>query len=194
MGRTVGRSSEDTRRVALTAAARVLRARGMQATLDDIAREAGMSKGGLIYHFPSKDDLIRNLAVDIVERFRAHVLSCINPDDSAPGRLTRAYVRACFDATADAQITRETMSLMAQLIILPEVAKVADADSNQWAADLREDGLPATVRALVVTAADGASITPLWGGKPLTEEHAVLERQLIELTHHPEHWHDNQTT
>jgi AcrR family transcriptional regulator len=191
MARTAGRSSEDTRRVVLAAAARVLRTRGIQATLDDIAREAGMSKGGLIYHFPSKEELMQALATDMVEGFRAHVRSCIDPGDDLPGRLVRAYIRACFDTSADVQTSREIMALMAQLSIIPAVSGIADADAERWREDFREDGLPTGVRNLVVSAADGASITPLWGEKPVTHEHAELELQLISLTLNSEHWHQD---
>jgi AcrR family transcriptional regulator len=185
MGRTAGRSSEDTRRVVLAAAARVLQTRGIQATLDDIAREAGMSKGGLVYHFPSKEQLMRALATDMVEGFRARVRSCIDPGDDLPGRLVRAYIRACFDTSDDVQTSRETMALMAQLSIIPAVSEIADADAERWSRDFREDGLPTGVRNLVVSAADGASITPLWGEKPLTQEQAELELQLINITLNP---------
>jgi AcrR family transcriptional regulator len=191
MGQTTRRSSEETRRAALSAAAKILRARGIQASLEDIAREAGMSKGGLIYHFPSKDELIQALAVTMIEGFRTHVRSCIEPGDDGPGRLTRAYVRACFDTSTDVQTSLETMALMAQLSVIPTVSAIADADAQRWSDELREDGLPTAVRDLVVFAADGASITPLWGSKPPTQQHADLERQLINLTLDPKSWHKN---
>ncbi len=30
-------------------------------TLDAVAKEAGISKGGVMYHFPSKDELVRGV-------------------------------------------------------------------------------------------------------------------------------------
>lgn len=62
MGRTTGRSPEDTRRLVLDAAASAIRTHGIGATLDLVAREAGISKGGLVYHFPSKTALLVALA------------------------------------------------------------------------------------------------------------------------------------
>lgn len=41
MGRTAGRSPEDTRSLLLSAAAEMIRAKGSSATLDDIAGHAG---------------------------------------------------------------------------------------------------------------------------------------------------------
>ncbi|MEV4728318.1 TetR/AcrR family transcriptional regulator, partial [Micromonospora humida] len=94
MGRTAGRSPQDTRRALLDAAADAVRARGIHASLDDIARFAGVSKGGLIYHFASKDDLILELARDQLASFQAGIDAALDPTDTAPGRLTRAYLRA----------------------------------------------------------------------------------------------------
>ena len=54
--------SEETRESLLDAAKRVMRRDGAgHLTLDAVAREAGVSKGGLLYHFPSKSDLLRSM-------------------------------------------------------------------------------------------------------------------------------------
>jgi AcrR family transcriptional regulator len=51
-----------TRRLLLAAAARVIRQQGVrQLTLEAAAAEAGVSKGGLLYHFPGKEALIKGL-------------------------------------------------------------------------------------------------------------------------------------
>ena len=50
------RSSTATRDTILSAAANlVLRKGASRMTLEAVAREAGVSKGGLLYHFPSKE-------------------------------------------------------------------------------------------------------------------------------------------
>ena len=52
--------SEETRETLLDAAHRVMQRDGAgKLTLDAVAKEAGVSKGGLLYHFPSKGDLLR---------------------------------------------------------------------------------------------------------------------------------------
>jgi len=38
-------------------------------TLDAVAKHAGISKGGLLYHFPNKESLIKELAQFIFEEF-----------------------------------------------------------------------------------------------------------------------------
>jgi len=57
-----------TRERLLDAAAKVVHRDGAQAlTLDAVAQEAEVSKGGLLYHFKSKNDLVNAM----VERWMA---------------------------------------------------------------------------------------------------------------------------
>ena len=182
MPRKAGRSPEETRRALLDAAGTALRLRGISASLDDIARQAGVSKGGLLYHFPTKDALVRTLAQDILDTYRAEVLAALDPADTGPGRLTRAYVRASLDTSYDEVAVRENIALIAQLISIPEIAGLARADAERWDRELREDGLPDDVVTLVVAAADGASTAPLWGVGIDVAAARRLERRLLDLT------------
>ena len=53
-------STPDTKTRILSAAEAIVLERGVPAlTLDAVAESAGLSKGGLIYHFESKEALIR---------------------------------------------------------------------------------------------------------------------------------------
>jgi AcrR family transcriptional regulator len=182
VGRTAGRSPEETRRALLAAAAEAIRVRGIHASLDEIARFAGVSKGGLIYHFACKDELMLALAA-----FQAEVDAELDPADTAPGRLTRAYIRAVLAPGTDDE-ARESLALITQLMTLPAVAGVAKADAERIEAALAADGLPEDVLALVVAAADGMSSAPLWGGSANTPAHRRLADRLIHLTRHPGLW------
>ncbi|WP_114561391.1 TetR/AcrR family transcriptional regulator [Desertihabitans aurantiacus] len=187
MGRRAGRSPEATRRLLLDAAADLVRTRGLGASLDEMARAAGVSKGGLIYHFASKDELVLALAQDLLDEFREAVRTSLDPADTGPGRLTRAYVRACLDPAADERTARELIILTAQLMTSAEVAELARRDEERWAAELAEDGLPPDVVTLVRAAADGASSAPLWGG-PAAPAFQRLREQLLALTREPGRW------
>jgi len=189
MGRTAGRTPEDTRRLLIAAAAEVIRARGAGATLDDIAAHAGVSKGGLVYHYASKDELLRALAQSRLDEFRGWIDAELDPDDEAPGRYTRAYIRALLAPEQDQAAARESIALIAQLMTIPAVAEIARADALRLDADLRADGLPPEVLRLVVAAADGANMAPFWGGDLGGEDELrQLERRLIRLTREPALW------
>jgi AcrR family transcriptional regulator len=185
MGRKAGRTPEQTRRLALDAAAKVFRTHGVGATLDDVARAAGLSKGGLVYHFKSKDELLRALIDDIIDGWRQVVMDELEPGDDAPGRLMRAYVRANLKRRHDHHEMRDAFALSVQLVSDPQVAAALEADGERWAADLAGDGLPDDVVRLIVAAADGAGVLSEWGGSDETSS-TTLGRQLVALTRAPD--------
>lgn len=183
MGRAQGRGPEDTKRLLLDAAGRVLSTKGTSATLDDIAREAGVSKGGLLYHFASKDDLLVALTHDVLDEFRVCVDAELDPDDDAPGAFTRAYVRALLAPQGPDDPVAEKVVLLGLLLTIPSVATIARDDAEAIDTRLRNDGLPQDVMVLVVSAADGANAAPTWGGSPRPEaELAALKEYLLALT------------
>lgn len=188
MGRTTGRSPEDTRRALLDAAGAAIRRSGVHASLEEIARQAGVSKGGLIYHFASKEDLILALARDHLSAFRDSVYARLDPGDEGPGRLTRAYVRALLAPVDDQAAVRDAIMLIGQLMTVPAVADLARADAAELTAELDADGLPEHILTLVTTAADGVSTAPLWGVTGLDGRYRDLERRLLDLTRRPDLW------
>ena len=67
-----GQTAQATRRRIITAAERICREVGPAGmSLDAVAAAAGVSKGGLLYHFPSKHALLRTLVEDRVSAFHA---------------------------------------------------------------------------------------------------------------------------
>jgi AcrR family transcriptional regulator len=63
-------------------------------TLDAVAERAGVSKGGLLYHFPFKEALLTAANETIVERLLAAREAEASQLPDVPGRALRAYVLA----------------------------------------------------------------------------------------------------
>lgn len=83
----------------IDAALRVVEERGVTAlTLDSAADEAGMTKRGLIYHFPSKHALITGLHEELASRVERELLAATGrePESASLVERTRGYVRASF--------------------------------------------------------------------------------------------------
>ena len=99
------RGSADTHQKLLDAAERIVLGEGAgRLTLDAVAREAGVSKGGLLYHFPSKEKLVAEMVEHLaVERFereldrRVQRSGAREKDESGDGSWVRAYVEATFE-------------------------------------------------------------------------------------------------
>ena len=64
-----------------------------QASLGRIAARIGISKGVISYHFTGKDDLIKQVVVDVIEAGRAYILPRVLAEPNGPSRL-RAYIES----------------------------------------------------------------------------------------------------
>jgi AcrR family transcriptional regulator len=69
-------------------------------SLDAVAMKAGVSKGGLLYHFPTKHDLLRALVSDHVEGLR-RALEAESPPGAPPVERARAYFRVVLALLAE---------------------------------------------------------------------------------------------
>lgn len=182
MARIAGRTPEQTRRKALDAAAKVFRERGVAATLDDVAKAAGLSKGGLFYHFAGKDELLQALLADLTQSWRQAVHDAVEPGDHGPGKLARGYIRASLLAD-NAHELRDSIALAMQLTASPALVTEFSADLQRWEVELAADGLPPSILHVVIAAADGGSVTALWGEQFNAEDNAELSARLIAMTH-----------
>src|SRR5690606_6223741 len=63
-------------------------------TLGAVARAAGVSKGGLLHHFPSKHALLEALCDEFLQRLEARIDQAMTQDTIEAGRFVRAYLDA----------------------------------------------------------------------------------------------------
>ena len=95
-GREAGRTFTETARRAQIVAAAIDTIAGLgygQASLARIAATAGTSKGVIIYHFGGKDELIRELAAELVAHGVAYMQPRIDAAPDGAGKL-RAYIES----------------------------------------------------------------------------------------------------
>jgi AcrR family transcriptional regulator len=155
----------------LDAAAAVIRRDGAAAlTLDSVAAEAGVTKGGVLYHFASKRALIDGLIGRWLDEF----------EDRLDGEdLLAAYVRAC---DLDPAQSASEFGLLAGMIEEPEVLEVARERYADWMARML-DGVRDPVDAwLVRLAADGLWYSDLLGiAAPRGDDRRRLIERLVAL-------------
>lgn len=83
--------STDKKQLILQATTDVINEQGIDnLTLDKVCEEADISKGGLLYHFPSKKDLIKNLNLYVLDTFKERIRIEERKTDS----YSEAYLRA----------------------------------------------------------------------------------------------------
>jgi AcrR family transcriptional regulator len=94
----------------LSAAARLFRDQGFdRTTVRDIAREVGIQSGSLFHHFPTKEDILFAVMVEVI-RFNTERLRAAIAGKADPAEQLRALIRAELQAIIGD--TREAMSVL----------------------------------------------------------------------------------
>lgn len=85
------------RRQVLDQAARLSVREGLAGiSLQDVATAAGVTKGGLLHHFPSKQALVEAMFTDFLAALDREIDELIAADAEPHGCFSRAYVEAMF--------------------------------------------------------------------------------------------------
>lgn len=130
-------------------------------TLQAVANAAGVTKGGLLHHFPTKQALIEAIFDDMLLIFSEAIEREMERDPERYGRFTRAYIVVLLRLTDPEEANRWPA---------PTVAMLTDAALQEfWSGWLREqlerhrdtDGDPAL--AVARYAADGLWLASLAG-------------------------------
>ncbi|MFD8943837.1 TetR/AcrR family transcriptional regulator, partial [Streptomyces californicus] len=67
----------------LDAATRVVQREGVKSvTFDSVAAEAGVTKGGLLYHFASREDLVQAIHQHLADRWEADLVAAAGQNDA----------------------------------------------------------------------------------------------------------------
>src|SRR5262245_12353308 len=95
-GRRTGKP-EPSRKQPMSAAIDSFARLGYQVTsIDRIARDAGVTKGAVYYHFRDKEELLFEAVKDRIEGFEHHVLAEVTPSRPDAVATLRGVVDACF--------------------------------------------------------------------------------------------------
>mgnify|MGYP001218040337 FL=1 len=86
---------ELVRRALLDEAARITLEQGLsKVTFQAVADAVGVTKGGVMHHFATKDALILEVFYDAMTKFEAEVNAAMAKDPVSYGSFTRAYIDA----------------------------------------------------------------------------------------------------
>ncbi|MEW2630410.1 TetR/AcrR family transcriptional regulator [Streptomyces sp. NPDC048389] len=149
--------------------------------LDAVAAEAGVSKGGLLHHFPSKHALVAGVVQRLVDRFEAGL-----PGPGAPpGAFTTAWLDASIPQESPEHGGADPDAMPMALLAAaagPEVLDVLQRHYREWQERLDTDGLPPGVSALVRMTVDGWWTARLLGlAPPRGAAHTELRTMVREL-------------
>lgn len=181
MRQTQVRDAERTRRMVLDAAVEVLVRKGAGLTVAEVATEAGVSKSGLLHHFPSRDALLVEVLRDTQERLREEVAGRVEASDDRPGKLLRAYVRTFCGPWSALAETLNAVPFWAGLDGVEGAAQLEREDVEWWRREFLADGLAPTTIRVIRRAAEGLAMARMFG-EETPEEVADAGELLIGLT------------
>jgi len=158
----------------LDAAVAVIRRDGAAAlTLDAVAAEAGVSKGGVLYHFASKRALIDGLLERWLDDFDARL---------GDKPIAVAYVHACDLSDASPDLSASEFGMLAALIDEPHVLEAARKRYAEWMERMLASPLDPVDAWLVRLAGDGLWYADLLGiAPPAGDDRRRLLARLVAL-------------
>ncbi len=127
-------------------------------TVEGVAREAGVSKGAVLYHFPSKDGLLAAVLESLLEGFQ----EAVEREHERGGSWLRAYLRASFPQQR-AGYLRETRVIFAIVTLRPDLASLVQERFLRWHQRALEDGQDPLTAGLVRVAVDGLWYNEMFG-------------------------------
>ena len=183
-----GGLATDTRSRVLDAAEHIVQARGVPAlTLDAAAREAGVSKGGLLYHFASKEALLEGLMQRLSLYIRTQFDMVRETLPAGPGRTAKGLLAWQFDSgcATDERTDRASAVFLAAhhhdtALLAPVRAVFADIR-----ADLLADGLKPGRGLAIMAACDGLFMAHLFRIYVLAPEELAALRASLETLLEP---------
>jgi AcrR family transcriptional regulator len=150
-------------------------------TLEAVAAEAKMSKGGLLHHFPTKDRLVEGLVTRCAEQWRAGTLEMYDHTPAGPGRMARALLSHLRDAPAwTEQCQQSSSAAFAALAQNPRLIEPMRAVYTELRRRLADDGLPPGVGETVLVAMDGLWLNRVLGLAPVDAQRLDRIRRTLE--------------
>jgi AcrR family transcriptional regulator len=157
--------AEHSRTKILAAAMAVMERDGARAlTLDKVAREAGVSKGGLTHHFKSKQELFLGLFDLVVGVLKKHLEEqlALEPDEGVPGRVTRAYMRVNLETIRNGE-AESMRGLIDMMLADPGLVEKRRHELLGLHDRLENDGLDPVQAMALAAASDGCWMNVLLG-------------------------------
>ena len=186
-GRRGHRDPVATKQRILEAAERVVLRDGVgHLTLEAAAAESGLSKGGVLYHFPSRDALVAAMVTRIIELFEADIASHLptpgTPEAGLPGAFARAYIQSTVAPAVDGD-ERLGAALLAAAAAEPALLVPLQEAADGWQARMVDDGLDPSHATVIRMACDGLWMCDLFQlAAPQGDLRATVATSLEQLT------------
>jgi len=158
----------------------VLESGARHMTLDAVAGRAGVSKGGLLYHFPTKEALLRAMLERFIKRIEETRKKKSKGLKEGPGRGIKAFILS--NADRDPKRDQIGSALLAAVAHDPKLLQPARDDFRRLLAEFMQCGLNFKRAAVIYLAVLGLVFSELLSLSPLSiKERNDLIEELFRL-------------
>ena len=161
-------------RILEAAEAVVVAVGGARLTIDAVAAQSGVSKGGVLYHFPSKEALLEGMVRRHIERTDARREALLDELPPGPSRLLVGEIQWML-GRRDPDDQVRAAAILAVIANQPALMKPIRERQRERFDALAAAGGATEDRALVLLAADGLFLMELLQASPFT----AIERETL---------------
>jgi AcrR family transcriptional regulator len=173
--------SQRTKDAAINAALTIIVRDGAgRLTIDAIARESGISKGGVLHQFRTKDAVLRALLENQIEQGEMFFQACLaKRPPGQPSPVLAAQIATLRNAAEQPQAT--TFAIASVMHDAPELQARVQANSAQRIAEIKAEAHDVKTAMLRWAAAQGLALSTILGHCPVSkEERDQLFDQLLD--------------
>ncbi|HJA39965.1 MAG TPA: TetR/AcrR family transcriptional regulator [Firmicutes bacterium] len=163
-------NSEDKKKSILIAAADIVKEEGVaKLTLEAVAKKAGLSKGGLLYHYSNKEALIKGMVQDWTYNYFNSIETLIkNNTKSKVSSWTDAYIKATLsDLNNDKRLSS---ALIAAMFTNPSLLEEYKKEYHILLGKLMNDDIDPIKVTIIRLAIDGFWFSEIFELSPLDEK------------------------
>ncbi|WMT42940.1 helix-turn-helix domain-containing protein [Paenibacillus sp. D2_2] len=125
------------RKLLLEAASAIIMEQGIRRlTLEEVAARAGVSKGGLLYHFASKDELIKGLNEETIREFRELLQQALEET----GSYTKSYLLATVRQLEGLGHYNASSSMLAAIATNMDLIQLWEDDYQRFRSEMTKRG------------------------------------------------------
>ncbi|MEM7348599.1 MAG: TetR/AcrR family transcriptional regulator [Chloroflexota bacterium] len=178
------RTGQETRTLIFEACSQILRLEGLTSlTLDAVAEEAGLSKGGLFYHFPNKAALIEALFEYHNNIFEERLQELTKAEGNDSTAWLRAYAKASIEQIVDPDNAKLYASLFAAEEQYASAHQLMRDKYINWQQQIDESNLDPAWATLIRLTVDGLWFSEMHQyAPPSAERRQEIVALLFELT------------
>jgi len=158
----------------------VLESGARHMTLDAVAARAGVSKGGLLYHFSTKEDLLRGMLERLIKHLEERRKEKGKGLKEGPGREIKAFILSRVER--DPKMEQIGSAVLAAVAHDPKLLQPARDETRRSLSEIMQSGLSFTRAAVIFFAVQGLNLTELLSLSPLNiKERKEFVKELLRL-------------